>query len=580
ADRLSGPAPHALYFAYEETDTAGTYEALEACYDGAGNMVALMRLHLEGCGGDPLDEAAASWTCEPAPPGHPEWSLSLDWDEVGRLERVTRIPEGLPGDPGPDADLRHVYDASDTRVIRQDLLSAEGSNEATLYISPGYEIRDAAITASGAYDGGEETRFVWAGSERIARVVDRPADGAPFSSPPYEPYVFHTVTNHLGSASVTVDGDPVTPDTAIVDAQAQLPYGTEDARVESPAHGGYRPDYELTGKEEDPDVGLMYFGARYYSQELGRWTAPDPLEVHTPGTADPCVFSYAGNDPIQLIDPQGLSLFTGRTGPVDSSSATAPDDRFDKQLGQRHFEQLRGGLLKSGETVAAQFSVGGRQKVTSDADRRTYADAVLEGLHYNEETGEVTLERAPIERARRKLGVGLGLSGKALRRFQSLTETEALLAAVARPGTRKVFIRSVKGSEIPPRLREIAIGYTTPRTWKTGASKALGAVDISILDDDPADVMEERILHEVTIHAAAMIRPQLMPVGKRGRTYFGGAHGVMHDPRSPLREHTWGDDAADRLALEVGRVKGRYHGANRSIKLEDICDWGFAIPLD
>ena len=36
----------------------------------------------------------------------------------------------------------------------------------------------------------------------------------------------------------------------------------------------------FTGKEEDAEVGLAYFGARYYAPNLAQWLSPDPLTVH------------------------------------------------------------------------------------------------------------------------------------------------------------------------------------------------------------------------------------------------------------------------------------------------------------
>ena len=34
------------------------------------------------------------------------------------------------------------------------------------------------------------------------------------------------------------------------------------------------------GKEEDVEVGLVYFGKRYLNPQLGRWVSPDPLAIH------------------------------------------------------------------------------------------------------------------------------------------------------------------------------------------------------------------------------------------------------------------------------------------------------------
>jgi RHS repeat-associated protein len=296
AARVSGPAPHALYFAYQANGSDGGYNGLEACYDASGNMVALHRLELSDCGGSPLAPAVADWDCNNQ---SVVWELQLAWDAVGRLARVEKF-----GGEG-DADIRHVYDATDTRVIRLDHESTEGAEQATLYVSKGYEIRDASLDLDGSYYGGEETKFVYAGDQRVARVVERVADGVTeWPNAPGGAYVFQTITNHLGSASVTFNANSLPGQDPIVVAQTQLPYGAEDARVDNPDYGGWKPDYEFTGKEEDPDVGLMYFGARFYAPGMGRWPSADPLAVHSLN-ADRNAYRYVSNNPLVLVDPSG-----------------------------------------------------------------------------------------------------------------------------------------------------------------------------------------------------------------------------------------------------------------------------------
>ena len=34
---------------------------------------------------------------------------------------------------------------------------------------------------------------------------------------------------------------------------------------------------QFAGKEIDPESGLTYFGARYYSSIIGRWISKDPV---------------------------------------------------------------------------------------------------------------------------------------------------------------------------------------------------------------------------------------------------------------------------------------------------------------
>jgi RHS repeat-associated protein len=64
-------------------------------------------------------------------------------------------------------------------------------------------------------------------------------------------------------------------------------------------------DPTFTGKEEDVEVGLQYFGKRFYAPLLQRWISPDPLTIHALG-ADPNVYAYVRGRALQAIDPLGL----------------------------------------------------------------------------------------------------------------------------------------------------------------------------------------------------------------------------------------------------------------------------------
>jgi RHS repeat-associated protein len=67
-----------------------------------------------------------------------------------------------------------------------------------------------------------------------------------------------------------------------------------------------------TGKERDSESGLDYFGARYYSNGLGRWVSadwsPKPVPVpfadpHDPQTLNQ--YAYVRNNPLSKNDPDG-----------------------------------------------------------------------------------------------------------------------------------------------------------------------------------------------------------------------------------------------------------------------------------
>jgi RHS repeat-associated protein len=73
-----------------------------------------------------------------------------------------------------------------------------------------------------------------------------------------------------------------------------------------------RYDYHFTGKERDSESGLDYFGARYYSSNMGRWMSPDcsktPEGVPYANLSDPQslnLYGYVHNNPLSKNDPDG-----------------------------------------------------------------------------------------------------------------------------------------------------------------------------------------------------------------------------------------------------------------------------------
>ncbi|HWZ46195.1 MAG TPA: RHS repeat-associated core domain-containing protein, partial [Candidatus Saccharimonadales bacterium] len=70
--------------------------------------------------------------------------------------------------------------------------------------------------------------------------------------------------------------------------------------------------YKFTGKERDAETGLDYFGARYYSNGLGRFISSDwsstPIPVPYADFRDPQslnLYTYVRNIPTTNVDPDG-----------------------------------------------------------------------------------------------------------------------------------------------------------------------------------------------------------------------------------------------------------------------------------
>ena len=101
--------------------------------------------------------------------------------------------------------------------------------------------------------------------------------------------------DHLGSSNVITNqaGN-------LISNCEYLPYGEFSTKT-----GANVTYYYFTGKELDDETGLMFYGARYYDPQIGRFITPDTI-VQAP--YDPQSlnrYSYCRNNPINLTDPTG-----------------------------------------------------------------------------------------------------------------------------------------------------------------------------------------------------------------------------------------------------------------------------------
>jgi len=80
--------------------------------------------------------------------------------------------------------------------------------------------------------------------------------------------------------------------------------------------------YRFSSKELDQRSGLYYYGYRYYEPNLQRWMNRDPIEE----CGGINLYGYAGNNPVNWIDPLGFALFPSAF--PDSQPTTSPNDPF------------------------------------------------------------------------------------------------------------------------------------------------------------------------------------------------------------------------------------------------------------
>ncbi len=111
--------------------------------------------------------------------------------------------------------------------------------------------------------------------------------------------VYRVLRDQLGSVRLVVDS-------ATGQVVQRISYDAW-GNVTEDTNPGFQP-FGFAGGLYDSDTGLLRFGARDYDPQLGRWTAPDPLEL----AAGTNRYVYSNNQPTSMIDPTGLqSIKTG-----------------------------------------------------------------------------------------------------------------------------------------------------------------------------------------------------------------------------------------------------------------------------
>ncbi len=239
------------------------------------------------------------------------------FDDVGNLAKKVKPGESWVYTYDVDNRLTGVtrngllvaelgYDAQGARV-RQTAHDGAGATT-TYYPSRHYEVwtRDGAVQPVRNLEA-----LAWG---RVAQVRGSALPGAPSMSLVDGSYgqplsadtlhgmpkgTYYTFGNHLGSVSVVAN------ETGEVTRYVYEPYG-EVLRGRST--GTDVITHKFTDRQADASTGLLYYGARYYDPELGRFITADTV---IPGAgSDPQGlnrYAYVLNNPLKLVDPSGHS---------------------------------------------------------------------------------------------------------------------------------------------------------------------------------------------------------------------------------------------------------------------------------
>lgn len=267
-------------FTYDALDrlkrAVGGYGTVTYAYDALGNLM--------DRGGVTYGYGATAQTCDRFMP-----------------HAVTSTGDGLTyeydcnGNVTADGERTFTWNADDQPVA----ITRPGFGTTSFVYGPtGERVKKVNGTGTVRYIGTFEdhveenttVKHIYAAGYRIA--TKRTAGGG-------APEVVVPLDDHLGSLHALVQG------TQVLARQGYLPYGEID-----PAHTSGSADWfqtRFTGQEHDPETGLYYYGARYYSPRLGRFISADPVVADLYNPQNLNRYSYVLNNPMTLADPTGLT---------------------------------------------------------------------------------------------------------------------------------------------------------------------------------------------------------------------------------------------------------------------------------
>ena len=275
--------------------------------------------------------------------------VNIDWNYRNNIARVVVIDRSAQGKPN-DEEF-YVYNSGGGRVRK---VSQRVTNVANNTLE---------ITEKIYLDGCEIKRITLGGTEILKRFTSAITDGANIIALVHawetdtlaretdtlpKKRIHYQLGNHLGSAALELDenGDLIT-------YEEYFPYGGTSFVAGKNQRDIRLKDYRYSGKERDDTTGLYYFGYRYYAHWLGSWLSPDPLGP----TDSENLYLYVQNNPINLVDPNGLQTTRGSVHYVAPTDLAALFADFRANLTEERIAELQ----SEGRTI----------------------------LHYNAETGTV-----------------------------------------------------------------------------------------------------------------------------------------------------------------------------------------------
>jgi RHS repeat-associated protein len=257
-------------------------------------------------------------------------SWSYTWDYENRLKQAT-----LSG----GVSVTYSYDALGRRVQRSSSVSG---------------------TEKYVYDGADVVRDLDSVNAIVAEYLNGPGIDNKLRQTSSGNSSFF-LPDHLGTTRALADASGTVTSSLSYDSFGNVASGSGSTR------------YTYTGRESDADIGLMYYRARWYEPQEGRFIAEDQIGL----TGGINLFAYVNNSPFVFRDPLGLCPETKKPKCTQDKSGR---DRADIEL-----LLLRAGLTDLIEEIRPS-TINPEGLVFDITNRQAFLDALMRNKAFKYDT--------------------------------------------------------------------------------------------------------------------------------------------------------------------------------------------------
>jgi RHS repeat-associated protein len=226
-------------------------------------------------------------------------ALSLAWNEKYQLTSV----KGRDGSPQPS--VSYTYDVLGRRVSRTVTGGGDpGSTNSEFYVYTGNQVA-ADLDASGNL----LRTYTWGpGIDNLLSLTVYGSDAS-------NPVTYYALKDYQNSVLALTDVSGNIIESYSYDAWGKVLSVKDGSGNELTSDLGLPTSgvgncYTFQGREMDWDTGLIYFRARWYSPETGRFISKDPIGI----AGGLNLYAFCANNPVNFSDPMGCAINTQAMG--------------------------------------------------------------------------------------------------------------------------------------------------------------------------------------------------------------------------------------------------------------------------